>query len=352
MEFVAPNLNQCYNVVEMQESYDFTAHLTLFSRVLRQHGFLVGPSETADVVRAINAVDMMDRGRIYWSLRSLLVSRHDEIPIYDELFEKFWNFEPIPVRKPTESKSDLITGAREFRQRPRTLFMPEHDATSNESLIQVIQRGASAREAASEKDLTVIRADEYEELSKIAARMIRALASKPGRRRKRHKRKGTPDLRSAFRLNMATGGDMIRLPRLRRVPKVPRLLVLMDVSGSMERYAQLLLQLVYAVTQHTRRVETFLFSTSLNRVTRELNVPSFAEALRRVSKSVSHWSGGTRIGESLSQINTQYEHLLSRYTTVFLLSDGWDTGEPERLGREIRPTVESLPDCFATRQKL
>lgn len=320
----------------IQQPHDFTAHMTRFSRVLRQHGFLIGPQETADVVRALDLVDMMDRGRIYWSLRSLLVSRREEIPIYDELFEKFWNFEPIPLRKSVDNDSDIYKGAKEFRKRPSALFVPEHDETSTESLIQVTQRGANAREVTSEKDITAIRADEISDLSKIAARMVRALASRPGRRRKRHKRKGTPDLRSAFRLNLTTGGDIIRLPRLRRVPKVPRMLVLMDVSGSMERHAELLLQLAYAVSQHTKRVETFLFSTSVTRVTRELNVPSFAEALVRVGRSVTHWSGGTRIGESLSQINTQYEHLLSRYTTVFLLSDGWDTGDPEKLGQEIR----------------
>ena len=79
------------------QTHDFTAHLTRFCRVLRGHGFLVGPLETADVIRAISTVDMMDRGRVYWTLRTLLVSRQDEFPTYDSLFERFWNFEPIPV---------------------------------------------------------------------------------------------------------------------------------------------------------------------------------------------------------------------------------------------------------------
>lgn len=322
--------------MQIRENYDFIAHLTRFCRVLRGHGFLVGPLETADVIRAISAVDMMDRGRVYWSLRSLLVSRHDEFPIYDELFERFWNFEPIPVRPPVDSPSDKLKGARDFRRRPNTLFMPEHDAASSDSLIQIVRTGASAREVVSEQDLALVRANEFAALSRIAAKMVRALATRPGRRRKRHKRKGTPDLRGALRLNLATGGDPIRLPRRRRVPKVPRLLVLMDVSGSMERHVELLLQLAYAVAQHTSRVETFVFSTSVTQVTKELGAPSFAEALRRVGGVVRHWSGGTKIGESLSQINTQYEHLLTRYTTVFLLSDGWDTGDPDSLAREIR----------------
>ena len=316
--------------------YDFTAHLTHFCRALRSHGLLIGPTETADVMRAMNAVDMMDRGRVYWSLRSLLLSRRDDIPIYDSLFERFWNFEAMPVRPRIDSDDDLVGGAKEFRRTPSVAVMPEEDASAENTLVQMLRTGASSRAAARQPDLSVLRADELSELSRIAARMIRAMASRPGRRRKRHPRKGSPDLRAAFRVNMSRGGDMLLLPRKRRVPRTPRLLVMLDVSGSMERHAQLLLQLIFAVSQHTKRVETFAFSTSATRVTRELSAPSFSEALGRIGRVVGHWSGGTRIGAALAHVNTRHEHILSRYTTVFLLSDGWDTGEPERLAAEVR----------------
>ena len=112
-------------------------------------------------------------------------------------------------------------------------------------------------------------------------------------------------------------------------------MLILDVSGSMDRYARLLLQLAYAVGQQTRRVETFVFSTAVTRVTRELLVPNFSEALYRVGLAVNHWSGGTRIGESLQHINTAYDFLEDRFTTVFLLSDGWETGEPRELGHQL-----------------
>jgi uncharacterized protein with von Willebrand factor type A (vWA) domain len=139
-----------------------------------------------------------------------------------------------------------------------------------------------------------------------------------------------------MRLSLATGGDAVRLPRLRRVPRVPRLLVLLDVSGSMDRHSRLLLELAYAVGQRTRRIEVFAFSTAVSRITRELSAPSFGEALERISRSVDHWSGGTRIGESLDQVIRGYPHLLDRYTTVFLLSDGWETGDPGGLALALR----------------
>lgn len=318
------------------DDYDFTAHLTHFCRALRSHGLLIAPSETADVMRALNAVDMMDKGRVYWALRTLLLSRRDEIPIYDALFERFWNFEALPMRPHIASDDDLVGGAREFRRSPSIAMMPEEDASSENTLVQMLRTGASARRAQSRKDLSVIRADELPEISRIAAQMVRAMASRPGRRRRRHPRKGTPDLRGAFRLNMSSGGDPVRIPRRRRLPKTPRLLVMLDVSGSMERHTQLLLQLIFAVSRHTKRVETFVFSTSAARVTREIGAASFGEALRRIERVAADWSGGTRIGDSLAYVNTQYEHILNRHTTVFLMSDGWDTGEPQRLALEAQ----------------
>jgi hypothetical protein len=139
-----------------------------------------------------------------------------------------------------------------------------------------------------------------------------------------------------MRLNLSFGGDPIIVPRRRRIPRVPRLLVLLDVSGSMERHVQLLLQLAYAVSQQTRRVEAFVFSTRTTRVTRELAMPSFTEALKRIGDEASHWSGGTRIGDALDTVNTDFDYLLDKHTTVFLLSDGWDTGDSDHLASQIR----------------
>ena len=320
----------------MPLEYDFISHLTRFCRTLRSHDLLVGTQETGGAVRAMSMVDVMDRGWVYWTLRSVLISRYEEIATFDELFERLWNFEPIPARPATVSGTSQAGGARDFRPRPRAALLPEHDSRADDPLLQVTRTGASATEVLSETELTGVRTDELAEVSRIAARIVRALASRPGRRRRRHRRKGTPDLRGAMRLSLSTGGDPIRLPRLRRVPRVPRLLVLLDVSGSMDRHARLLLQLIYAVAQHTKRVETFAFSTSVTRITRELSAPSFGEALGRIGKVVNHWSGGTRIGESIASVNKRYETLQDRHTTGFLLSDGWETGDPEELAREVR----------------
>ena len=104
----------------------------------------------------------------------------------------------------------------------------------------------------------------------------------------------------------------------------------------MDRHVRLLLQLLFAVGQQTKRVETLVFSTSVTRVTRQLRAPSFCEAMRRIGEMVDHWSGGTRIGDSLARVNADYKAMEDRHTTVFLCSDGWETGSPEVLARELK----------------
>ena len=318
----------------LRTTYDLTSHITRFCRLLRAAGLLVGPREAGEALRALGLVDVLDRGQVYWALRTVLVSRREDIAAFDEMFERLWSFEPLARPRPTRPGMSPAGGMKELRRRPQVLA-PRADPSSDNTAVQLLRTGASSRHVVTGQDLTVLDADGMAEMSRIAARVVRALASRPGRRRKRHRRKGTPDLRSAFRLNLTVGGEPLRLPRLRRVRRVPRLLVLLDVSGSMDRYARLLLLLVYAVAQQTKRVETFAFSTALTRVTRALNAPSFSEALSRIGRDVDHWSGGTRIGESLARVNTEWERLIHRDTTVLLLSDGWDTGEPADLAREL-----------------
>ncbi len=314
---------------------DIVSHVTRFCRALREEGLLAGPSETSESIRALGHIDLMSREQVYWAMRSLLVCRRDEIARFDRLFEDFWRFR---LRRDGTGFDD--NGARfrpleTGRHGASFLVTVEGEGTAGDPG-GVIRTGASPAEVRSPKDLSSLGPDVAPELSRIAARMLKALATQPGRRRRRHRRKGIVDVRGALRLSLSTGGEPIRLPRRRRVRRVPRLMVLLDVSGSMSQFSGPLLQLVFALTQRTRRVESLVFSTSVTRVTRQMKAPSYGDALRRLSRVADDWSGGTRIGESLAYVNDIYGSLQTRHTTVFLLSDGWDTGEPDHLAREIR----------------
>ena len=322
----------------MQTQYNLVSHIIYFCRSLRKKGLLVSPSETADALQSLGLLDVMDREQVYWAFRTILVSRVHEVPVFDECFRRFWTLHGPPDTSPSPpntDQTDQIDGTRRFNRR---VGMSSGEGETDESqpqAVQIFRTGASSVEVVARRDLTALNGDDLQEVSQIAARLARALPSRPGRRRRHHKRKGFPDLRSALRVNLSNGGDIITLPRRRRVRRVPRLLVMLDVSGSMDRYAGLLLQLVYALGQRAGRVETFVFSTSLTRVTRELRAPSFHEAVSRISYLVYHWSGGTRIGECLSALNREYANILDRNTSVLILSDGWETGDAEHLAREL-----------------
>ena len=319
----------------MEAPYDLVSHVVRFCRSLRERGLLVGPSETAAAVQGLALVNPLDQDQVYWCLRAILVSRVDEIEAFDDCFRQFWTFRQLQDNSPVLPEPSPTEGGQHLGGRLKVGPDGGDYEGPQQPVVQIAPTGASRLEVVSRRDLTVLKGDELAEVSEIARRVARALPSRPGRRRRRHRRKGVLDLRGAFRLNVAHAGDLVILPRRRRVPRVPRLLVVLDVSGSMERHAKLLLQLVYALGQRAGRVETFVFSTSLTRVTRHLRAPSLSEALRRIGDAVPHWSGGTRIGECLGALNRQHSHLLDRSTSVFLLSDGWETGDPDHLAQEL-----------------
>ncbi len=322
----------------LQAQYDLVSHIIYFCRSLRENGLLVGPSETADALQSLGLLDMMDREQVYWAFRAILVSRVHEVPVFDECFHRFWTLRRPLGTSPGLPNTGQIRGTRRFNRRVGMASGEGETGETDEAqpqAVQIFRTGASSVEVVARRDLTMLKGDDLEEVSRIAARLARALPSRPGRRLRRHKRKGVPDIRGALRVNLSNGGEVITLPRRRLVRRVPRLLVMLDVSGSMDRYAGLLLQLVYALGQRARRVETFVFSTSLTRVTGHLRAPSFHEAASRISDLVYHWSGGTRIGECLGDLNREYAGILDRNTSVIILSDGWETGNAENLAREL-----------------
>jgi uncharacterized protein with von Willebrand factor type A (vWA) domain len=144
------------------------------------------------------------------------------------------------------------------------------------------------------------------------------------------------DLRRAIAESLRTGGDVVRLPRRRRRIRPRPLVLLCDVSGSMERYSRMLLQFAHALTRRHQRVETFLFSTRLTRVTRELRISGPDDALASVSRAVTDWSGGTRIGQAVREFHQRWSRrVLHRGPVVLLISDGWDRGDPVELGEQI-----------------
>jgi uncharacterized protein with von Willebrand factor type A (vWA) domain len=191
----------------------------------------------------------------------------------------------------------------------------------------------SDREALMSQDFSTFTAEQLDEIARLTVQIARRLARRVSRRRRPTRRRGAIDLRRTLRANL-TRGEIIELRRRRRKQKKVRLVLLCDVSGSMDLYSRFLLQFLYALQNVFGRVETFTFATRLTRVTEHLRGGPYRSVLRRLT-AVQDWSGGTRIGASLADFNRHWGHLVDRRTIVIVLSDGWDTGDVDELAQEL-----------------
>lgn len=303
-------------------------HVVVFGRVLREGGLEVGPRRIADALRALDAVDLASSQDVYWALRQTLVSRYDDLETFDRAFDAWF------LR---------VTGARPFRpaEEPRRQAAqrrkggvpgpgPEVDGGTTEA------GRWSADELLRTRDFAAMTPDEFAR----ARRLIAALAlDRPQRRTRRlhaDRRGRTLDVRSLVRASLATGGDPVVRSFRSRTSSPRKLVLILDVSGSMEAYSRALLVFLHAVRGSGRGVEAFAFGTRLTRLTAELATRDPDAALAAAAESVVDWSGGTRIGESLKTYNDEWgRRALTRGAVVVVLSDGCERGDVGLVDSEM-----------------
>ena len=318
---------------------DLAAAVARFATLLRRSGLPVTLVEVTDAVRALDHLDLADRRELYLGLRAVFVTRPEEVPPFDRCFEAFWRIAPDGDDSagfiPAPAIEDLASpGVVKADQKREALALDSWgDEEGSESGDPLSVPLASEAEALVHQDFSTFGADQLDDLLKLTVKIARRLAHRMSRRRRPVKRRGRVDLRRTLRANL-TRGDLIELRFRERKRKKVRLVLLCDVSGSMDLYSRFLLQFLFALQNVFGRVETFIFSTRLTRVTEYLRGRSYRQVLRRLT-DVRDWSGGTRIGESLAQFNREWPHLVDRRTIVIVLSDGWDTGEPDVLATEL-----------------
>jgi uncharacterized protein with von Willebrand factor type A (vWA) domain len=317
-------------------------NLLLFGRVLRGLGLDVNPGRMMDLVKALANVEVGRRDDFYYAARSLLVHRQEDLALFDQAFAHFW-------RPPSSTwlTGLMVMGARQ-RNRLRVVHPPlrkpddppegqdgQKSADDAPPVLEVT-RTYSPSEALRRKDFSQLTAEEYAEIKKLIAHLSWELDQRRTRRRKPG-RGPQIDFRRTLRRNLKYGGHLLEWSYRDRKVKPRPLVVLADVSGSMERYTRLLLHFVYGLTLGLDQpVESFVFGTRLTRITRHLEYEDVEQALREVSGAVMDWSGGTRIGESIKVFNFIWgRRVLSRGAVVLVISDGWDRGDPDLLGREM-----------------
>ncbi len=310
----------------------------LFCRTLREHGLMVTPSEAIDAVAVLGLINLDDRQETFWGLRSVLTSRVEDFPVFEELFEEFWRRQSRrKVSGRDASNSGQQTRLTSTRPNDKGLaFFLEHWGEMGERSAESIRLpGASDVESISEKDFSQFRDDELEEISRIARRIVKKLARNTSRRWKPVRRGPKVNLRGTLRRSLGAGGELVELSFKQRKQKKTRLVVICDVSGSMDFYSRVLLQFIYGLQNSFARVETFVFSTSLARITGHLKRKRYKEALERLADDVRGWSGGTLIGPSIAAFNSGWPRFVDSRTIVIILSDGWDTGDSEVLSASL-----------------
>ncbi len=321
------------------------ANLVNFARLLRAVGMDAHPSGVMDLVRALDLMGIKRRSEVYYTARALLVTRREQISLFDRAFELFWrapaerNRIPIggdgsltPRRKSPAAGGLSIVDPKALSLGPPKVAGP----AEQESQTMHASHTYSAAELLRRKDFGSLSADELEEVKRLMAELVLDLGARRSRRWRQGGRYPT-DLHYSIRRSVHAGGELIEL--FGRQPKwKPRaLVVIADISGSMERYSGLLLRFICGIARsQARPIESFVFSTQLTHITRHLGSRDVERAVAEITRNVPDWSGGTRIGQSLRTFNFQWaRRVLGRGAVVLLISDGWDRGDSELLSREM-----------------
>ena len=299
-----------------------------FARVLRGAGFDVPIGATVVFVRALGAVGMRERDGVYWAARTTLVTRPDDVARFDHVFATFW--------------LDSAGGAGAAEPEDLALGFDGPDAGlraagAERADAPVLRVRYSAAEALRHRDFATYTPAEFAEARRLTRDLRLAGALRRSRRaqRSRHQR-GRPDLRRTVRRALRTGGEPV--VRAFREPSTRRrgVVLLLDVSGSMEPYARAFLRFFQAAVVSRSRVEAFALGTRVTRVTRELSVRNPDAALAGAAQRVADWSGGTRLGECLREFNDQWGvRGMARGAVVVIVSDGWDRGAPDVIAEQL-----------------
>lgn len=329
---------------EIPQDSDLLKHILLFSQTLRTKKVGVTTENVVDALRGISFIDIQSKDDFYQLLKSNFISKKEESVLFDELFEHFWSFEngSLPsVKQELKEETgdsrgkgqkdflDLSSGDPSLLESSNSEERMEGDPGRREVLRY------SPEEILSRKEFSHLETGELEKVREFVLTLTRRLALNLSRRWK--KGKGDQiDLRRSIRQSIKYGGEMMELRRKRPKQKPFRIVLICDVSGSMDVYIQFFLLFMYSLQRHYPPCETFVFSTGLNHTTPLLKRRDLKEALPLLSAKVRNWSGGTNIGVSLHQFHRRYEHLLSPDRTLLLVfSDGWDRGDTSLLDSEM-----------------
>lgn len=336
----------------------FVNRAVRFGRTLRRAGIQTTPGQMMDFVRAVEQIDISRRSEFRAAGRTCLVTHKDDLAVFDQIFDWYWQAKPdytseapdgatpggdtIPLAPDEDEEGeggDSDAVEREGAQGQRRIELIEtadEAAESDDADGESETFSYSAAEVLREKDFADFTEEELAETRRFMEHLTWRIGQRRSRRKVASPKGRFIDPRRTMRRSLQTAGVPLYISRRHIKMKPRQLVVICDISGSMDRYSRILLQFIYAVEQGLSNVEAFVFGTRLTRVTRILRRRSIDDAMERITREVQDWSGGTRIGQSLQTFNLDWSRrVLRNGAVVLIISDGWDRGDPEILRREM-----------------
>ena len=307
-----------------------------FSRALHTAGVEVNAGNLIDLCDSFRYISMHNQRDFYAAARATLVSRYDDLETFDEVFRSFWARPILPddmTLTDTEAGGDPDLDVQaDVNEVVDTADLQEEAEGEGESE----EVGYSPDEALMGKDLAAMSDREIEQARKVIHEIVNIIANRRSRRRVPENRGAELDFRRTWRRNAIYGSDGVELMMKRRRIKKTRLMLLCDVSGSMDCYSRFLIRFIYALKREIRDVEVGVFSTRMTAISRLLKTKGIEESLVEVADTVHDWAGGTDIGGCLREFNDQFARdMLHSRTVMIIVSDGWDRGDPDLMRQEM-----------------
>ncbi|GLR17924.1 vWA domain-containing protein [Portibacter lacus] len=317
----------------MEKQNTISAYVIQFCRFLRNKGFTIGPLEQSQALQALEVIPYGDPAYFKGALRSTLTKNKAQLDKFDDLYLQYW----AEVKRGENSKQKEVPEEKE-KPKPQEsgVEVLKKWLNGNKENDEVTVASYDAKQKFTDKDFSNFAKDDVSETLRHARLVVKKWSNKKGQRSVDVKMPIQLDLRKVMRANFGKGDEIIYLKYKKRKIEKLKLVLICDVSKSMELYSKFLIQFMYGLNQASTKIETFVFSTRLERITNSLSHYDFPTVLNALKESFDEWSGGTKIGAALEDFAINYgSQLLDHKTKVVVLSDGWDTGEPEVVARAM-----------------
>ena len=320
-------------ILDKRYEKGFTRHLIEFCQFARVNGFKVGIKETEDCLRVAQAVNIVNLNLLRYALRAVLCSSLQEWLLFNKLFKEFSSslMEKPDQNLGRQNKDKALTQGRE----PKIFKLNSEDDTKTNS-DKSTPFSAGLEERLKKVDFSEFPESDLKALERLSYNMWNRLLFVKSRRYRMNGVKNKIDIRRTIRSSISRGGNPMELKYRSRKKRRPRLVAILDVSGSMNLYSKFFFCFLYALKNYFRQMESFSLSTRLTRITPIMRSLDFRSVTANLSEMTTGWSGGTKLGEGLREFNRDYAgRMLGGNTLFIMMSDGWDTGEPELLAAQL-----------------